>query len=291
MKTKVIISAILVLVSMLLNSCETNKENHNNNNQPQQLNISVLLDLSDRIDINKHPEQVEKDIAIISEIVDYFKRDMERRGTFDAKGKLQIFMKPFPQIKDINDLQGKLIVDCAGMDIKHKKSLYDSISSIFNKTLQQIYLETNNQGSWTGSDIWRFFQSDVKDYCVEQDTNYRNILIILTDGYIYDQSTTEQHGNRVQNLTSINFRRYLNATDPIAAIENDDFGLITPRNDLNNLEVLVLELNPNNNDQKHEQILKHCIGKWLKEMGVVKYAVYKTDLPVNTSKRIASFLK
>lgn len=290
MYKKILAIALITTMVVTFLSCATNTDNKKTQNHPKQLNISILLDLSNRIS-TKYPGQADKDLKVIEEIINYFKTDMTNRGAYDANGRLQVYMKPAPNISDINSLQSKLIVDCSSMNVQMKKAVYDNIITDFRETLQQIYTATNQQEEWPGSDIWRFFQNDVKDYCIEQDTNYRNILVILTDGYIYDVNTTEQYGNRVQNLTISKFAKYTNVSDPIRAMDKDDFGLIAPCNDLNNLEVLVLEIAPQNDNQKHEQILKYCIEKWLKEMGVAKYAVYKTDLPVNTAKRINLFMK
>lgn len=279
----------LIVPSMLLSGCNPN-QSEINDGMPKQLNISILLDLSDRIVQDAVPSHEDRDIAIINNIIKYFRDDMAERGTFDANGRLQVFMEPAPAIPNIDQLQRQLLVDCSKMDVKQKKDVYDKIDSDFTSALREIYLQTKEHSKFRGSDIWRFFQNKANDYCVKEDTNYRNILIILTDGYIYDETTTLKVGSRVQNLTNT-IQKYRSLQDPVTAMQNDDFGLVVPKNvDLNRLEVLVLEVSPKNNNQKDEQILIYCIEKWLKEMGGEHYAVYTSDLPANTLRRIEQFL-
>jgi hypothetical protein len=280
------------LLSIVIFGCnnETSKQEIP---QTKQLNISVMLDLSDRIDPNKHPaspEHAERDKAIVQKLIEYFKENMKSLGTYNSKGRFKVYMEPAPAIANIETLQQKLYVDCSTMhDVKEKKNVFDSIENNFMNALDDIYAETIRINNYPGSDIWRFFKNDV-DLCISSDTNYRNILVILTDGYIYDETTTQKVGSRVQNLTVSTIGKYRANADPISAMDMEDFGLISCRNDLQNLEVLMLEIAPENNSQKDEDILIYCIEKWLKEMGVSNYAVYKSDLPTKTAQRIGIFL-
>lgn len=284
----------LMLTTALFQSCKTDKSTKKTD-EPKQLNISILLDLSDRISPSKHPatpSHQERDLAIINGVVEYFKKDMEKRGTFDANGRIKVFMEPAPSIPGINDLQRQISIDCSKMDVKQKKEVYDGIESDFNTALTEIYERTIESSKFRGSDIWRFFQHKANDYCIARDTNYRNILIILTDGYIYDPTTTLKVGNRVQNLLGCTIGKYRSLSDPIGAIQKDDFGLLVPKGvDLSGLEVIVLEISPEQNSQKDESILTYCIDKWLGEMNVQHKQVYTTDLPSNIEQRIGLFLE
>jgi hypothetical protein len=70
----------------------------------------------------------------------------------------------------------------------------------------------------------------------------------------------------------------------------EDFGFITKRNDLNNLEVLVLEINSSKMHRNDDEIIKKFWSKWFEEMKVSKYKIYATDLPSNTKELIKIFL-
>jgi hypothetical protein len=177
------------------------------------------------------------------------------------------------------------------LDNKGRKEVYDTLTGLFTEKLTQIYSLAMKQSTWPwpGSDIWRFFKDDVKDYCVERDTNYRNILIILTDGYIFHEDSKIQNGNRYTYLLTENIRPYRAPANWKQQIDGNNFGLITERNDLKDLEVLVLEISAGT-IKKDEDILKYVIQKWLGEMKVPHSAIYSSDLPSNTKTRIENFL-
>ena len=262
---------------------------------PKQLNISILWDLSDRIDPTKHqelPTNSERDIAILKYFADYFKSDMDSKGAFLSKGRLKVFFSPNPTDPDINTLAARLSVDLAGKDVKVKKEVYDSLSTIFEQTSKQITNLTVRTSKWEGSDIYRFFKNDVVDYCVSKDTQYRNVLVILTDGYIYDKNSMGRIGNKSeyilpQLLSSLKLR---DNSDYKSVFDSKNCGLIATRSDLNNLEIIVLEVNSEINHKDDEDVIKLYLQRWFTAMKVKRFEIFNTDLPENTKKRISDFM-
>jgi hypothetical protein len=159
--------------------------------------------------------------------------------------------------------------------------------------LKKIYDLTVSEKKWIGSDIWRFFKNDVADYCITSspDMSYRNILVILTDGYIYHNDSKDRIQNRYAYITPSVLEAHHLRNNPNweKTIDSADFGLIAKRNDLNNLEILVLEVNPSANHKNDEDIIKKVLSKWFDEMKVKRYRIYNTELPVNTIERIDRF--
>lgn len=268
----------------------------------KQLNINVLWDLSDRID-NKvnpaSPPHSERDIEIIRYLTEVFRADMQKRGAYKAKSKIRVFFSPAPSNPRINDIAKNLSYDLSALGgseaNKGKKQVYDSISPVFTRNAGEIYnlvMSTSTLGSWDGSDIWRFFKNNVKDYCVEKSPTYRNILVILTDGYIYHKDSKVKQGNRTAYVLPETLKPLRNDRNWKETFASKDYGLITTRNDLQDLEILVLEITPNTGNRNDEDILKEYLMKWFTEMGVKKenMACYNTDLPEYTKKKIAEFL-
>lgn len=290
---------------VLLIGCSSGNKNNNSNqtnqqvqktNNPEQLNITILLDLSDRIDKDKNPakpEHFERDIANVKFISELFVKEMESRGTFMANGKIKVIFSPRPHDPNINILAEKLNVNLSTMDNKQKKNIHDNLPTIFNENLSKIYDSSISTNKWAGSDIWRFFKNDVKDYCIESNPEYRNILIIITDGYIYHEDSQDQIGNKFAYILPKVFIDYNLRNNPEweKVLENKDIGLIPKRNDLENLEVLVLEVSPSPNYKNDEDIIKALLAKWFEEMNVKRYAIYNSDLPNYTQQRIASFFQ
>ncbi len=269
----------------------------------RQLNINILWDLSDRIDPVKSPafpQHYQRDIEAIKTITTFFKKDMEKRGAFKAKGKIKVFFTPTPENERINTIAKNLSCDLSSFTgdgaNKRKKEIYDSIESRFTGNANEIYQLTisSNKGKklWVGSDIWRFFKNDVKDYCQDPSGNYRNILVILTDGYIFHKDSKDKQGNRTTYILPELLRPFRNNPNWQAMFANGNYGLISTRKDLQNLDVLVLEITPSKEYKNDEDILKAYLGKWFEEMGIQKmnYACYNTDLPEYTKKKIEAFL-
>ncbi len=273
------------------------------NTADRQLNINILWDLSDRIDPQTNPaspEHYERDIEVIKSITSFFKRDMEKRGAYKAKGRIKVFFTPAPANTRINAIAGNLSCDLSSYTgdgaNKKKKEVYDSIESRFSKNANEIYQITllNNKGKkqWDGSDIWRFFKNDVKEYCIDPSGNYRNILVILTDGYLFHKDSKDKQGNRTAYILPEILKPFRNNPGWQNAFTKGDYGLITSRSDLQGLEILVLEISPSKEYKNDEDIIKAYLGKWFEEMGVSKsnYECYNTDLPAYTRKKVEGFL-
>jgi hypothetical protein len=303
---------LLILFFFCLSSCGSDensgpqkseiKGDNTNRTSPvnKQLSINILWDLSDRIDTTKNPASpqfYQRDVEIIKTFTELFRKDMDQKGAYNAKGKIRVFFTPLPSNNDINVIAQNLSIDLSKYSgqgsTKQKKEIYDNITPSFVNNAYQIYrlTEITNKGNkdWDGSDIWRFFKNDV-DQCIESDTNYRNILVLLTDGYIYHRDSKERVGNKTAYILPETLKPFRGNNDWKQLFEKGQYGLISTRKDLQNLEVLVLEINPSQDYKDDEDYIKIYLKKWFENMGVKKSEVYNTDLPEYTKKRIESFL-
>lgn len=261
----------------------------------QQLNITFLLDLSDRIEPSKYPTiptHVERDMEVVAGFVEQFKADMFKKKNRNMKGKMKVLFSPAPQDASVNEIAQKLDVNTANMKPAEKTGVYKNLQQDFTENLQKIYDKTLETKNYIGSDIWRFFKNDAKLLAVETDPNYRNILVVITDGYIYHKNTKMKEQNRYSYiLPQMSNKLGLSKSNWKEKMDKMDYGLIAPCHDLGNLEVLFLELNPTTKSSPYEEdVQKALLEKWLKEMGVQKFAVYKTDIPQTTKNRIESFM-
>lgn len=266
----------------------------------KQLNINILWDLSDRIDPLKNPaspDHYQRDIEIIKDLTVLFKQDMDRKGAYMSKGKIRVFFTPPPSDPNINsiaqDLSKDLSIYKGDGSNKEKKKIYDAITTQFIENANKIYSLTidNNKAKkdWDGSDIWRFFKNDV-DKVIDPDTSYRNVLVILTDGYIYHKDSREVKGTRTQYILPETLRPFRNNSNWLQLFENKDYGLMGTGKNLSGLEVLVLEVTPSKNNKNDEDYIKAYLKKWFSEMGIKKAEVFSTDLPTYTKGRIESFI-
>lgn len=297
----------LLAFSLLIVSCagEKKKESKKANNntkestsvkKDKQLNITILLDLSDRIEPTKYPnkpEHFERDIEIVNYFTEIFKKDMEKKGAFMANGKMKVIFSPRPKDEEINQIASELSVDLSRTkNTKEKKQIFDNVSSNFRKNLESIYSKTIEAKIYPGSDIWRFFKNDVSDYAITNNKEYLNILVILTDGYLFHEDSKDKKGNRSMSLLPRNVKANgFRSNNWREKFEDGDYGYISTRDDLNNLNVLVLEISPSPQNKDDEDVIKAYLAKWFDEMNVNKFELYNTDLPQYTKTRIDKFIK
>ena len=248
------------------------------------LNISIYLDLSDRLKRDLTPSQKDRDLAIVGHVADYFRAQTVGPKILQSKNNIKVFFYPAPNSSEIATLAEDLCIDITKFNGVEKRVVLDgdanqgkpSLKERFNKTLSAIYDKTLEANNWPGCDIWDFFSNkNVDTQCIRD--GFRNILIILTDGYLFDEKHKVQDGNAYSYVTP-------------ATLKNPNTSLIVKRTGLENLEVRILEVNPT--DINHRDQLKNVLENWLKGMGVKEESitVSQTDLPSNTQTIVDSFL-
>ncbi|MBQ4485221.1 MAG: hypothetical protein II934_09530 [Prevotella sp.] len=220
---------------------------------------------------------MEKDTAIVGYIADYFLKESKDNGIQESQNRIKVLFYPEPQ--------GTAMVKCAddlNVDIQkckegaERKNKVKNVKETFQKSLEQVYTQAIKDSNFPGCDIWGFFSNKKVDiHCISD--NHRNILFVLTDGYILDEKTMERNGD-ISNYISSKI-----LTNPNAELE-------VGRTGLENLEVAILEINPQ--DPKHLKKMTSMIENWLKGMGIKEenITISDTGLPVNTKRVIESFL-
>lgn len=148
----------------------------------------------------------------------------------------------------------------------------------------------SKKDGYPGSDTWGFFKNHVKDYCIEECR--RNILVVLTDGYLYHETNLRKNENQTSYLTpQLLTRLKLNKSNWKEEMENRNLGFIAATNGLENLEVLIIGIQSQNQKNPYAQeILETYWSEWLAKMGVKKYKIKNADLPSNMEKVITNFI-
>lgn len=261
-----------------------------NSNRPN-LNISILLDLSDRISPTKYPnpsmEFYLRDVGYIKSIAESFEIHLRNKKSIKIKDKLQLFLDPEPSDKNLNEKINNLKMSFTKDNAK--KELILQTSKKYDSVSRLIYESAIKDNKYVGSDIWKFTKNKVKDYCIEKE--HRNILIVLTDGYIYHESTRIREGNLTTYITPQTIRaNNLNNSNWKTRMDDKNFGFIPATSDLSDLEILVLGINPNKSNPYEEDVIKAYWEKWFVEMKVKRYEIKNADLPSNMEKVIRNFI-
>jgi len=256
-------------------------------NKKNNLNISVLLDLSDRIEEVKTKK---KDSAYLASLSKSFVEHVKNKKLILLEDRMQLFFNPEPSSEKINEIAEKLKIDftsyTAKTQIEKTTSLYiNEPSKLYNLAQKDAII---NKG-YPGSNIWGFFKDNAHDYCIDE--CHRNVLVILTDGYMYYDKSVMNIKNRASYLTPKSLAKLkLNTGDWKNKMNNKDLGFIPATEGLEDLEVLVIGITSHNKNPYAQDIIKAYWSKWFDEMGVEKYKIKNADIPSSIEKVISDFL-
>lgn len=289
--TKSILISIAILLLFSCKNDEVEKTISPIKDTSENLNISILLDLSDRISPEKYPnksmEFYLRDVGYINSVSDAFTDHVRTKKVRKVNDKMQLFFDPAPFNPEINALSKELriIVDKNNVS----KEFINGIKETYTSDPLKIYQLAIKDNYYVGSDTWKFFQNKVNDYCIDSD--YRNILIVLTDGYIYYKDSKIKENNATTYLTPEVIRsNRLNTSDWSQKIKSQKLEFIKANNDLSNLEVLVLGIHPDPKNPYEEDVIKAYWSNWFEAMKVKRYEIRNADIPSNIDKVIKNFI-
>jgi len=298
-----------ILKTIFIFTCLTLFSDNTFSQIPEKTNIIIYCDLSDRLVRNK---QVEIDKKLINHVLSEFKnivKDKYVGGQMRTNDKLSIHFNP--PIAGV-DLASSLEIDFSRIE-KNKKlkefiklfpkegdfALNANVNTLYDKAMAQY-------PKFPGSDFYGFVKNDLKYLCEE---DYNNILIVLSDGYIYMNKNNPKHvGNKLGHLEGSNLdplRKLNNSWE--SEFKNGKWGLVSTDIKLNNLNVLVLEVYAdciNNPTYPRTKIrpLKNCLYEfdilnafwenWFTEMGVNNFKFVRKQDNLNPAKNsISSYFK
>lgn len=258
-------------------------------NKRNNLNISILLDLSDRIEMGN---QMHKDTAYLASLSRAFISHVKKKKVLFLEDRLQLFFNPEPLNNEINEIAERLSIVFTKNTNKQRiietQTLYDELPS---KLYDLAKADAKLNKGYLGSDIWRFFEHDVKDYCI--DDCHRNILVILTDGYMYHEKTFMKNSNRTSFLTPKHLAKLkLKTANWKNEISRKDLGFIPATTDLNDLEVLVIGIDKQSSNSYAQDVIEAYWYKWFLEMGVLEQniKIKNADISRNIEKVINDFI-
>lgn len=261
-------------------------------NKNTKLNISVFLDLSDRIDTIKYPNNAmqfyKRDIGYIKSIANSFATNSSLKKSRSLDDNLQIYFDPIPSNPKINKITNALKIN-----INRDNGTFDYINSIpkfYEENITEIYKQAMADNNYVGSDVWGFFKNRVVDNCIE--SNKRNILVILTDGYVYHKDSKRKKENLTSYLTpQFTRNNKLNSNKWEELVTSKKYGFIPLDIDLSNLEVLVVGINPSKKNKYDDEVIKKYWSNWFIAMNVKNYALKNSYLPADMDKVINNFIR
>lgn len=261
------------------NTSLTHKKSNRND-----LNLTVFLDLSDRIkDHVPGSTMKDRDIEVMEQITSAFKDHIKMKKLRQMDDHVKVIIEPMPN-------ETSIVSEIKALQFEANKKItlasLENMPNIFRKGLDKIYGFAEEAKSFQGSDIFGFFKSEkVRQYAISEDKD--NVLVILTDGYIYHKDNLIKDGSRKSYVTGTSLSS--SGVEKINwqnIIKNDNHGLIRLNADLNmnvhypDLEVVVIGLDAG---EKHQNfgadIIKAYWREWLKDMSISKVSFIENDEP------------
>lgn len=289
---------LLPIILLLFSSCQNDVKTEKGTTIPAgpdtrnlKLNISLLLDLSDRIDTLKYPnpsmQYYKRDVGYIETISSTFLNHLRRKKVRTIDDRIALFFEPEPGDQQINTISNNLKFHLTRNNVTIP--FLDSINYIYANQPQHIYELALADKKFVGSDTWSFFKNKVKDYTIEE--GYKNILVIFTDGYMFHVDNKRKEGNLTTYVTPEDIRNLkLNGGDWEKRMTDNKIGFLPATNDLEDLNVLVLGINPDSKNVYEEDVIKKYWSIWFEEMGVNYYEIRNAELPSNMEKIIQDFI-
>lgn len=123
MKVKGIIQSAMsaIIVAMLMFGCSSEKQVKSKKDLSLPLNITIYLDLSDRLVRDLTPSQRERDLAIVEHFTKLFQDSCQSTGILKSKHRLKVLFYPAPENTEINTLASALVIDMKNLQEKIKE--------------------------------------------------------------------------------------------------------------------------------------------------------------------------
>ncbi len=256
------------------------------------LNLTFLIDLSDRIDPEKYPnktmEYYERDTGYIASVVNAMINHLAYKKTIAFNDRIRTFIDPPPQDPEVNKVLKNLNFHFTKDNTELE--VLNVMEQSYPQEACKLYQGAIKDNNYIGADIWSFFKNKAKRDCIKDGS--KNILVILTDGYLYHSDNKRIENNRFNYIGKKSFKdKYrLDNGNWKARVKENGYGFIPATQNLSELEVLVCGLNPYEGNPYEEDVLSYFWESWLQDMGVNRYKILGSDLPISLDESIQEFI-
>ena len=258
---------------------------------PESLNVIVVPDLSRRIiDPYNNPDQIKNDTILLNYVWQVFKEAVKQK--MDSKDRLLVDVTDGHQAGgDFRNIANNMIFDLSKHTGKANLLYFNQQGHKYEDNIDSLYQLSKKP---LGADYREYFCGNLEQH-IKKNTlfdDYRNILIIVTDGYLESQKTlyTGSLPLHDQMCQFIKSGQSLNQVFAQTRLK------IAPCSvDFPNLEVLILEVNERQVGLGcHFDILKKCWKDWFKAMKIKNvddnFFIQRNDATDLSKQRIRDFI-
>lgn len=243
--------------------------------QIERLNVTVAIDLSSRIDPDSLPNQAVRDKAAVNAVLDVFHQTVKQKLFIASNDRLAVELIPQKGNPRVFGYLDRLTINMGSTPVDERRQALDSLTADFQAYLDTLYAEATEIEKYWGADVHRYFEEFRVDTGASSGAPTRNVLVVLTDGYVIAENNMYKEGCRTNYLNADLLDQFREQPSWEEEFETRDCGLIPARRDLGNLEVLVIGLRPRSYFNEGE-ILRRYWRKWMREMNVHRFAIHSS---------------
>ena len=228
----------------------------------RQHNYIILLDLSDRIILNK--DQTSRDEQLIKTIYKLFAKKVQSSLYIKSKDQIKILIAPQKATPiPVEDFENKFYINMSKIKAKDRRPKEEERQKFFFNSLDVLYDKakfSNTPTDYKGADIWKYFNEDLERDLLK-DSLSENFIFIFTDGYMFIEGKQEEYANEWKTV-----------------------GKRFP-----NLKVMLLEATPHDIDGEWNR-MQEVWAKWFQEMDIKDPILIKRGAINKIQDEIAAFL-
>lgn len=226
------------------------------------INYTIILDLSDRV---LNPNQLSYDIEQIKVMFYKFKQKAKRNLIITSKDRF--IVKIVPQNNsplNVDYYENALQLRLDQISIKDKNNRLNQLENQLSEVLKKLEKEAlygNKSSDYAGVDLWAFMNNNKENIAF---SNYENIVIVMTDGYLDFESSNHviKTGNQ---YTSTKFINALNNKTWKEDANKNNYGIIPIQIKTDANWIISGIKSKNTNDLMQINKLKYFWNKWIKE--------------------------
>lgn len=243
-------------------------------------NVVVVLDLSDRIDPARHPGQAAQDLKVLEGLVTLFEERV-RRSLYLLSGDRLVFCvapQPTAYQDEVTTLADRLRISMPDLNASGRlrgKPAFDQARTEVLAGLQRLYARASSSPGYVGADLWTFFRDRMESYLVPE-PGARNVVVVLTDGYInFDRDVERRRPRQGARTSYMEVAAMRGRTGWQARFDRGEAGLISFRGRLDRTDVAVVGLRWL--DVADRPIVERYWSGWLGEMGAARTRYIPAD--------------
>jgi len=179
-----------------------------------QWHATVLLDLSVHL---TELHRVEKDKVVIDEIARVFAEEVRRKLFVTSRDRLFIVLADQGTNPDAFGYLDELAGDLANIPMAKRSRCIEGCIEGLLSGVGRLYEDGASAESFSGADIWEYFAEDLQVPSQDEaGETVRNLLVVLTDGYLIATDNLYREGNQANHIPAETLRRLRNRSDWMA---------------------------------------------------------------------------